>query len=94
MMIFCVEDDRGIRELMTYTLNASGYDALGLKDGKELDEALKNEKPCLITLDIMLPNEDGISMSSVEKQSILIEHYQIYSVIFTVYIEKQYLEHT
>lgn len=62
MMIFCVEDDRGIRELMTYTLNASGYDALGLKDGKELDEALKNEKPCLITLDIMLPNEDGISI--------------------------------
>lgn len=62
MMIFCVEDDRGIRELMTYTLNASGYDALGLKDGKELDEALKKEKPCLITLDIMLPNEDGISI--------------------------------
>lgn len=62
MMIFCVEDDRGIRELMTYTLNASGYDALGLKDGKELDEALKNEKPCLITLDIMLPNENGISI--------------------------------
>lgn len=62
MMIFCVEDDRGIRELMTYTLSASGYDALGLKDGKELDEALKNEKPCLITLDIMLPNEDGISI--------------------------------
>ena len=61
-MIFCVEDDRGIRELMTYTLNASGYEALGLKDGKELDEALKNEKPCLITLDIMLPNEDGISI--------------------------------
>lgn len=62
MMIFCVEDDRGIRELMTYTLSASGYEALGLKDGKELDEALKNEKPCLITLDIMLPNEDGISI--------------------------------
>ena len=62
MMIFCVEDDRGIRELMTYTLSASGYEALGLKDGKELDEALKNQKPCLITLDIMLPNEDGISI--------------------------------
>ncbi len=62
MMIFCVEDDRGIRELMTYTLSASGYEALGLKDGKELDEALKNTKPDLITLDIMLPNEDGISI--------------------------------
>lgn len=61
-MIYCVEDDRGIRELMTYTLNASGMKALGLKDGKELDEALKNEKPALITLDIMLPGEDGIAI--------------------------------
>ena len=61
-MIYCVEDDRGIRELMTYTLNASGIKAEGLKDGKELDEVLKKEKPSLITLDIMLPGEDGISI--------------------------------
>ena len=61
-MVYCVEDDRGIRELMTYTLNASGIKAEGLKDGKELDEALKKEKPSLITLDIMLPGEDGISI--------------------------------
>ncbi len=61
-MIYCVEDDRGIRELMTYTLNASGIKAEGFKDGKELDEALKREKPSLITLDIMLPGEDGISI--------------------------------
>ena len=36
MMIFCVEDDRGIRELMTYTLSASGYDALGLKEWQRI----------------------------------------------------------
>ena len=61
-MIYCVEDDRGIRELMTYTLNASGLKAEGFKDGQELDEALKKEIPLLITLDIMLPKEDGISI--------------------------------
>ncbi len=61
-MIYCVEDDRGIRELMTYTLNASGIKAVGFKDGEELDEALKKEIPDLITLDIMLPKEDGISI--------------------------------
>lgn len=61
-MIYCVEDDRGIRELMTYTLNASSIKAEGFKDGKELDEALKREKPSLIALDIMLPGEDGISI--------------------------------
>ena len=61
-MIYCVEDDRGIRELMTYTLNASGLKAEGFKDGQELDGALKKEMPSLITLDIMLPKEDGISI--------------------------------
>lgn len=61
-MIYCVEDDRGIRELMIYTLTASGFEAVGLKDGKELEEALKKQIPSLITLDIMLPNEDGISI--------------------------------
>ncbi len=61
-MIYCVEDDRGIRELMIYTLNVSGFKAEGFKDSDELYEALKRCKPELITLDIMLPKEDGISI--------------------------------
>lgn len=61
-MIYCVEDDRGIRELMTYTLNVSGFKAKGLKDSEELFSALKEEIPELITLDIMLPNKDGIEI--------------------------------
>ncbi len=61
-MIFCVEDDAGIRDLMIYTLNAAGYEARGLTDGAELDKALKTERPELIMLDIMLPGEDGISI--------------------------------
>ena len=77
-MIYCVEDDRGIRELMTYTLNASGIKAEGLKDGKELDEALKKEKPSLITLDIMLPGEDGISILKRLKND---ERYRNISII-------------
>ena len=61
-MIFCVEDDAGIRDLMVYTLNASGYEALGFNDGAELFEALSGRRPQLIMLDIMLPGEDGISI--------------------------------
>lgn len=61
-MIYCVEDDQGIRDLMVYTLNASGFNAKGFKDASELYGALKIEKPELITLDIMLPKEDGISI--------------------------------
>lgn len=61
-MIFCVEDDNGIRDLMIYTLKASGFEAVGFEDGGALLETLKTKKPELIMLDIMLPGEDGISI--------------------------------
>ena len=61
-MIFCVEDDNAIRELMLYTLNATGYETLGLSDGTAFWEALATRKPTLILLDIMLPGESGISI--------------------------------
>lgn len=61
-MIFCVEDDAGIRDLMIYTLNASGFRAVGFENAKEFYTALADIVPELIMLDIMLPGEDGISI--------------------------------
>lgn len=61
-MIFCVEDDAGIRDLMIYTLNASGFQAAGFENAKEFYTALTDTTPELIMLDIMLPGEDGISI--------------------------------
>lgn len=61
-MIFCVEDDSAIRELMTYTLQASGFETKGFVDGDKLWDALSTEIPQLIMLDIMLPGEDGIEI--------------------------------
>lgn len=61
-MIFCVEDDRGIRELVVYALNNSGFQAVGFERGNELFAALRTQTPELILLDIMLPGEDGISI--------------------------------
>ena len=61
-MIFCVEDDSSIRDLMIYTLNSAGFEAKGFDCGDHLFEALRTEKPQLIMLDIMLPGEDGISI--------------------------------
>ena len=61
-MIFCVEDDRGIRELVVYTLQTAGYEAVGISDGEELFRRLQTEMPELILLDIMLPGEDGITL--------------------------------
>lgn len=61
-MIFCVEDNAGIRDLMIYTLNASGFRAVGFENAREFYAALADDTPELIMLDIMLPGEDGISI--------------------------------
>lgn len=59
-MIFYVEDDNSIRELVIYTLKTTGFEARGFEHGRELFAALAQEVPELILLDIMLPDEDGI----------------------------------
>lgn len=61
-MIYCVEDERNIRELIVYTLESSGFTARGLESGKELNAAIAEQLPDLILLDIMLPGEDGYSI--------------------------------
>lgn len=61
-MIFCVEDDQGIRDLMIYALNSAGFEVRGFTDGKSFFSALQTEKPELVMLDIMLPGDDGITI--------------------------------
>lgn len=68
-MIFCVEDDRGIRDLMVYALNSAGFEARGMEDGSSLFSALKQNQPELILLDIMLPGEDGIAILQKLRQN-------------------------
>lgn len=61
-MIYCVEDDASIRELVVYTLQATGYEAQGFADGKAFWAAIDHELPDLVLLDIMLPGEDGLQI--------------------------------
>ena len=61
-MIYFVEDDSSIRELVIYTLRSTGFEAEGCACAAELDIALQQTVPELILLDIMLPGEDGISI--------------------------------
>ena len=68
-MIFCVEDDSNIRELVVYTLNSTGLNACGFEDGKTFFKALASETPELVLLDIMLPGEDGLSILKKLKSS-------------------------
>ena len=68
-MIYCVEDDSNIRELVVYTLETTGFQARGFEEGKSFLEALALETPDLILMDIMLPGEDGISLLKRLKNS-------------------------
>lgn len=61
-MIYLVEDDESIRELVLYTLRETGLDAEGFENPALFWEAAAGTKPDLILLDIMLPGEDGISV--------------------------------
>ena len=61
-MIYLLEDDESIRKLVTYTLEHSGYKARGFDRPGAFWQALEGETPDLLLLDIMLPEEDGLSV--------------------------------
>lgn len=62
--IFIVEDDINIREIERYALKNSGYEVEEFECGADFFERLKNHIPGLVILDIMLPDEDGMSILS------------------------------
>ena len=68
-MIYCVEDDDNIRELVIYTLGTTGLKARGFADGAAFMEALAFDTPELILLDIMLPGDDGLELLRKLKSS-------------------------
>ncbi|MFR1650548.1 response regulator transcription factor [Hominenteromicrobium sp.] len=59
-MIYLVEDDDSIRELVLYTLHTTGFEAEGFQNAADFWQALEKELPQLVLLDIMLPDEDGL----------------------------------
>ena len=61
-LIYCVEDDEGIRELISCALKTGGYETASFECAKTFYSSLKTNKPELILLDIMLPDEDGLSI--------------------------------
>jgi two-component system alkaline phosphatase synthesis response regulator PhoP len=61
-LIYLVEDDDNIRELVLYTLRHSGFQAQGFTCGNDFFDAMGQQTPALIILDIMLPGEDGLAL--------------------------------
>ena len=60
--IYCVEDDSNIRELILYTLNQSGFEAVGFDNGYDFFRQFEAEPPNMVLLDIMLPDMDGMEI--------------------------------
>ncbi len=67
--IFCVEDDKNIRELIEYTLSSAGFSVTGFECAKPFYDALYSKRPDLVLLDIMLPGEDGMRILKVLKDN-------------------------
>ena len=71
-MIYFVEDDANIRKLVCYALSKEGFEILGFEKPSDFWQAVNQNLPILILLDIMLPEEDGLSilnkLQSNEKQ--------------------------
>ena len=61
-MIYSVEDDAAIRELILYALRQAGFEAEGFEEGTAFRQAVAKAKPELVLLDLMLPGEDGMSL--------------------------------
>lgn len=57
--IWCVEDDESIREIEMYTLQTMNFKTRSFENGTSFFKALKEKKPDLVILDLMLPDEDG-----------------------------------
>ena len=61
-MIYFLEDDNSIRELVAYTLHSTGFDTQGFGRPSQFWAAVEQEAPSLVLLDIMLPEEDGLQV--------------------------------
>lgn len=69
-MIYCVEDDQSIRELIIYALKSGGFEAVGFGEGKSFFKAMESTLPSLVLLDIMLPGDDGVEILKQLRSSV------------------------
>lgn len=61
-LIYCVEDDTSIRDIEIYTLQSTGYEAVGFENGKDFFAQIHKQVPDLVILDIMLPDISGMEI--------------------------------
>ncbi|MGB4437876.1 MAG: response regulator transcription factor [Sedimentibacter sp.] len=61
-LIYCIEDDTGIRELITLALSTADFEVAGFEEAQSFYVEIKKKIPDLILLDLMLPKTDGMTI--------------------------------
>ena len=61
-IIYCVEDDESIRDIITYAVKSAGFDAESFESASSFEKRLETSLPSMVLLDIMLPDKDGIDI--------------------------------
>lgn len=79
-VIYFVEDDHNIRDLVAYTLSSTGFEAVGCEDAAAFWQAMREQTPQLVLLDVMLPGTDGISILKRLKGSLATSHIPVIMV--------------
>jgi len=86
-LIYCVEDDMAIRQLVVYAASSEGYRVEAFETADEFLQACKTQLPDLIVLDIMLPGMDGITALKTFKKQYALAHTSV--IILSAKIHEQ-----
>lgn len=74
-LIYILEDDESVRELEMYAVSGNGYEVEGFAEPKSFYSALERRKPDLLVIDVMLPVEDGLTITKKTSEEFRLQGY-------------------
>jgi DNA-binding response OmpR family regulator len=86
--ILVVDDDKEVREIVTFALTHNGYEVIALNNGQQLQEVLTQQLPDILILDIMMPGEDGYRLCHALRTHPRTQHIPI--IMMTAHTEEIY----